>query len=143
MKGYAGKLLEVDLSSKKIRELNLGEEILRQFIGGRGLATKILWDRLGEKWEDIDPLGPENILLVLTGPLTGYFPGGRVCISGKSPQSCGIVGSTVGGEFGIELKCSGYDGVIITGVAERPSYLFITNEYCDIKDASDAWGMFG
>ncbi|MEM2703795.1 MAG: aldehyde ferredoxin oxidoreductase C-terminal domain-containing protein [Candidatus Bathyarchaeia archaeon] len=143
MRGYTGKLLEVDLSSGKIRDITLQEEMLRQFIGGRGLATKILWDKLGDRWEDIDPLGPENVLLILSGPLTGYFPGGRICLSGKSPQSCGVVGSTIGGEFGIELKCSGYDGIIITGVAERPSYLFITNNHVDIKDASNIRGMNG
>ncbi|NIQ04943.1 MAG: aldehyde ferredoxin oxidoreductase, partial [Candidatus Korarchaeota archaeon] len=91
------------------------DELLRRYIGGRGLATRILWDRLGGKWEKVDPLGPENILLFLTGPLTGYFPGGRICVSGKSPQSNGVVGSTVAGEFGVELKCAGYDGIIVTG----------------------------
>ena len=66
MRGYAGKFLEVDLSAESIKEIKFSDEILRQFIGGRGLAVKILWDRLGEKWEEIDPLGSENILLLLT-----------------------------------------------------------------------------
>ena len=78
MRGYAEKFLEIDLSAKNIKEIKFPEEILRSYIGGRGLATKILWDRLGRKWETINPLGPENILLVLTGPLTGYFPGTKV-----------------------------------------------------------------
>jgi len=90
MRGYAGKFLEVDLSAENIKELTFDESILRQYIGGRGLATKILWDRLGRRWETVDPLGPENILLVLTGPLTGFFPGSRICVSGKSPQSNGV-----------------------------------------------------
>lgn len=87
----------------------------------------------------VDPLGPENILLVLTGPLTGYFPGTRVCISGKSPQSNGVIGSTVAGEFGVDLKCAGYDGLIITGRAERPSYIFICDGQVEIKDATPIW----
>ncbi|NIV45098.1 aldehyde ferredoxin oxidoreductase, partial [Candidatus Bathyarchaeota archaeon] len=93
------------------------------------LATKILWDRLGKKWETIDPLGPENVFLVLTGPFTGYFPGTKVCVSGKSPQSNGVVGSTVAGEFGIDLKCAGYDGLVITGQAEKPCYIFLCDSH--------------
>jgi aldehyde:ferredoxin oxidoreductase len=140
MRGYAGKFLEVDLSSENIKEIKIGEDVLRQYIGGRGLAAKILWDRLGKQWEDVDPLGPENMLLVLTGPLTGFMPGGRICISGKSPQCNGIVGSTVGGEFPIELKCAGYDGIIFTGVSEKPVYLFIKDSDVDLKDAGHLWG---
>ncbi|MCW4020029.1 MAG: aldehyde ferredoxin oxidoreductase, partial [Candidatus Bathyarchaeota archaeon] len=97
MLGYAGKFLEVDLSAGNISEVTFSEETLRQYIGGRGLATKILWDRLESRWEEIDPLGPENLLLLLAGPLTGFVPGARLCVSGKSPQSNGIIGSTVGG----------------------------------------------
>ncbi|MEM3508695.1 MAG: aldehyde ferredoxin oxidoreductase N-terminal domain-containing protein, partial [Nitrososphaerota archaeon] len=91
--GYNGKFIEVDLSNEKISIEKIDEQILREYIGGRALASKILWDRLGNKWEEVDPLGPENLLLFLTGPLTGYFPGARICVSGKSPQSNGIVGS--------------------------------------------------
>ena len=80
-RGYAGKLLEVDLSRDRIRETEPKEEILRQYVGGRGLAVKLLWDRLGKNWRQIDPLGPRNLLLALTGPLTGYIGGGRTCIS--------------------------------------------------------------
>ncbi|UCF58772.1 MAG: aldehyde ferredoxin oxidoreductase [Candidatus Bathyarchaeota archaeon] len=140
MRGYAGKLLEIDLSNRNIKETKFPDEVLRDYIGGRGLATKVLWDRLGRKWETIDPLGPENILLVLTGPFTGYFPGTKVCVSGKSPQSNGVIGSTVAGEFGVDLKCAGYDGLIITGKAEKPCYMFICDNQVEIKDASPIWG---
>ena len=138
--GYAGKFLEIDLSNGNIKETKFPNEVLRDYVGGRGLATKILWDRLGGKWETVDPFGPENILLVLTGPLTGYFLGAKVCVSGKSPQSNGVIGSTVAGEFGIDLKCAGYDGIIITGKAERPRYIFICDNQVEIKDASQIWG---
>jgi len=138
--GYAGKFLEVNLSTGKIRKVSFDEATLKDYVGGRGLAAKILWDRLGRNWEKIDPLGPENILLFLAGPLTGYFPGGRICVSGKSPQSNGVVGSTVGGEFGVELRCAGYDGIIVTGEAERPVYLFIKDSDVEIKDAKHVWG---
>jgi len=140
MRGYAEKFLEIDVSTKNIKEIKFPEETLHDYIGRRGLATKILWDRLGRKWETIDPFSPENILLVFTGPLTGYFPGTKVCISGKSPQSNGVIGSTLAGEFGIDLKCAGYDGLIITGKAEKPSYIFICDEQVEIKDATPIWG---
>jgi len=138
--GYAGKFLEVDLSTEKIKDVRFDDDVLKDYLGGRGLATKILWDRLGSRWEKIDPLGPENILLFLTGPLTGYFPGGRACVSGKSPQSNGVVGSTVGGEFGVELRCAGYDGIIVTGEAKRPVYLFVKDSDTEIRDARHVWG---
>jgi len=143
MRGYAGKLLDINLSTEKVREVSISEDVLKSYIGGRGLAAKILWDRLGKKWENIDPFSPENILLILTGPLTGFYPGGRVCVSGKSPQSNGMIGSTVGGEFGIDLKCAGYDGLIITGKTTKPSYLMVVENEVSIRDAKHVWGKDG
>ena len=138
--GYAGKFLEINLSTRNVKEIKFDCEVLRDYVGGRGLATKILWDRLGNEWETIDPLGPRNILLFLTGPLTGFFPGARICVSGKSPQSSGVVGSTVAGEFGVELKCAGYDGIIVVGEAEKPVYVFIKDSRVEIRDARHVWG---
>jgi aldehyde:ferredoxin oxidoreductase len=140
MLGYAGKFLEVDLSSGIIKNTTFGDEVLKDYVGGRALSAKILSDRLIRRWAKIDPLGPENILLMLPGPVTGYFPGGRTCVSGKSPQSNGVVGSTVGGEFGVELRCAAYDGVIVTGKAEKPVYLFIKDSDAEIRDATELWG---
>lgn len=143
IQGYAGKFLDIDLGKQTIKETKFSDEILRDYLGGRGLATKILWDRLGSKWETVDPLGPENLLLLLTGPLTGYYPGGRTCVSGKSPQSNGVVGSTLSGEFGIELRCAGYDGIIVTGESENPVYLFLKDSDVELRNASDVWGKDG
>jgi aldehyde:ferredoxin oxidoreductase len=137
--GYAGKILNIDLSHEKITETRIENEILRQYVGGRGLGARILWDRLGSRWEKIDPLGPENLFMALTGPLTGYFHGARICVTGKSPQSNGIIGSTVSGEFAIELKCAGWDGVIVSGRAEKPVYILIDNEDVQIKSARHVW----
>ena len=80
------------------------------------------------------------MLLALTGPLTGYFHGARICVTGKSPQSNGIIGSTVSGEFPIELKCSGWDGAIVSGRAEAPVYILIDNDNVAIKSAEHLWG---
>ncbi|MDW8061339.1 MAG: aldehyde ferredoxin oxidoreductase C-terminal domain-containing protein [Nitrososphaerota archaeon] len=141
--GYNGKVLEVDLSNGSIKEVRFDEDILKMYIGGRGLATKILWDRLGRRWDSVDPLGEENLLLLLTGPLTGYYPGARICVSGKSPQSNGVIGSTVSSEFPVELRCAGYDGIIVSGRAERPVYISIFNDEIEIRDASHIWGKTG
>ncbi|MGA3191428.1 MAG: aldehyde ferredoxin oxidoreductase C-terminal domain-containing protein [Candidatus Bathyarchaeia archaeon] len=141
--GYAGKFLDVDLSTQTIKETRFSDEILRDYVGGRGLASKILWDRLGDRWERVDPLGPDNLLLLLTGPLTGYFPGGRTCVSGKSPQSNGVIGSTLSGEFGVELRCAGFDGVIVSGESEKPVYLFVKDSDVELRDASHVWGKDG
>ena len=143
MRGYAGKFLDIDLSTENIAQRKFDEEILKRYVGGRGLAAKILWDRLGKTWETVDPFGPENVLTVLTGPLTGFFPGARVCVSGKSPQSNGMVGSTVGGQFGVDLKCAGYDGIIISGKASKPCYITIFDGKASIKDAGHVWGKDG
>jgi aldehyde:ferredoxin oxidoreductase len=142
-RGYAGKFLDVDLSSEKIEDITFDDVTLKNFVGGRGLSAKILWDRLGQKWSSIDPLGPENLFLAMTGPLTAIYPGARVCATGKSPQSNGIIGSTTSGEFPLELKCAGYDGVIVSGKAENPVYILVTDDGGEIRDASDAWGKGG
>ncbi|MCJ7608354.1 aldehyde ferredoxin oxidoreductase, partial [Candidatus Bathyarchaeota archaeon] len=141
--GYAGKFLEVDLTKEKMKDTVFPEQVLRDYLGGRALGTKILWDRLGKNWEKIDPLGPENIFLALTGPLTGYYPGMRICVTGKSPTTNGIVGSTVAAEFPIELKCAGYDGVIVTGKAKKPVYIFVNDGKAEIRSAANLWGKRG
>ena len=141
--GYAGKFLDVDLTKEKIKEVSFDDKILWQYFGGRGLAAKILWDRVGKKWENLDPYAPESPLIILTGPMTGIYPGGRICVSGKSPVSMGTVGSTAATEFAHELKCAGYDGVIFTGKSDKPVYLLVTDDGAEIKPAEHLWGTIG
>ncbi|MDK2870558.1 MAG: aldehyde:ferredoxin oxidoreductase [Pyrococcus sp.] len=143
MYAYNGKLLDVDLTREKVKEVELSEDVLKKFYGGRGLGTYILWKELGEKWEKVDPLGEENLLLILTGPLTGYYPGMKTSIVSKSPESNGVVGSVLSSELGLELKAAGYDGIIIRGKAKSPVYLFIHNDTVEIRDATKYWGMGG
>jgi aldehyde:ferredoxin oxidoreductase len=142
-RGYAGKFLDIDLSREKIKEITIPEKTLYEYFGGRGLAAKILWDRIGKQWSKVDPLGPKNILTVLTGPLTAIHPGARICVSGKSPVSNGTVGSTASSEFPMELKCAGYDGVFTTGKASNPVYILVTDDGAEIRDASHLWGKLG
>jgi len=141
--GYAGKFLDVDLSKGTVKDTTFPDSVLTDYVGGRGLAARILWDRLGGYWRSVNPLGPENLLLALTGPLTNWYPGTRVCVSGKSPQSNGIIGSTTSGEFSSELRAAGYDGIIVSGKAENPVYILVTDEGGEIRDAKHLWGRKG
>ena len=141
MYGYWNKFIDVDLTTSRVKVVSFDEDILKKFIGGRGLGVWVLWRELGKVWEVIDPLGPENLLLVLTGPLTGFYPGAKVCVTGKSPQSNGVVGSTLSTELAIELRTAGYDGIIIRGSADKPTYLLIVNDRVELRDAKDMWGL--
>ena len=137
--GYGGYILRVDLTSGKIMREKTDPQNLLNAIGGRGLNSMRLADELKR---DVDPLSPENLLLVGVGPLTGTLltASAYMTISGKSPLT-GILGdSAAGGHFGPELKFAGYDQVIITGRSERPCYLVIADDHVEIKDAGELWG---
>lgn len=139
MKGYKGKLLEVDLEKEKAKERELKEELAKKYLGGSGLAAKLLYNQITK---DLDPLGPENPLAFINGPFVGgQVPSaGRHAVCAKSPLT-GIWGeSNSGGFFGTILKMAGYDGVIINGRAEDPVYISIVDEEAEIKDASENWG---
>ncbi len=140
MKGYAGKLLRVNLSKQESRVEGLSEQEARMFIGGSGLAAKRLWEMTGN---ETDPLGPENVLIFMAGPLTGTkVPlSGRHEIAAKSPLT-GIFGeSDVGGRWGTELKKAGFDGVIITGRSPTHTYLWINENGAEFRDARPLWGL--
>jgi aldehyde:ferredoxin oxidoreductase len=139
MYGWAGKILEVDLSNEKIKETKLDEKLARDFIGGRGLGTKILYDRVGP---DIKPLDPENLLIFATGPLTGTLAptSGRHCVVTKSPLTGTIFSATSGGFWGAELKFAGYDAIIVSGQAKKPIYLLVNNGKVELRDANALWG---
>ena len=141
--GYAGKFLDVDLTKGKVKDITFDDNTLEMYFGGRGLASKILWDRIGKKWSEIDALDPENVFLALTGPMTAIYPGARIMCTGKSPTSNGVVGSTAATEFASEIKMAGYDGVIVSGKADEPVYIQITDEGGAIKSAKHIWGKIG
>ena len=139
MKGYEGKILEVNLTTGAIGRSNVDKDILRAFIGGSGVAAKLFFDRVSP---DIDPLSGDNVLFLVTGPLTGTnFPGTpRFTACYKSPLT-GIWGeANCGGNFGVEMKFAGYDGIAIEGASDKPVYLLIDDERVEIRDASDLWG---
>ena len=141
--GYAGKWLNIDLTKDKIEEVALSDKMLEQYFGGRGLTAKLLWDIVGDKWAELDPLAPESPFMVATGPMTGIYPGSRICVSGKSPISMGTVGSTAATELANEMKQAGYDGVTFVGKADKPVYLLMTDDGAELRDASHLWGLDG
>ncbi|MGB9920215.1 MAG: aldehyde ferredoxin oxidoreductase family protein [Moorellales bacterium] len=134
-----GKLLFVDLSGRRLWEEALDEGLARSFLGGYGLGARLLYQR---QRAGVDPLGPENILGFLTGPLTGTPAtfGCRFIAVGKSPLTGGWGDANCGGFFGPHLKFAGYDGVFISGIAEAPVYLLIEDGKAELKDASELWG---
>lgn len=135
--GYVGKLLRVNLSTATINQERLNEEYAYNFLGGRGYAAKLLYDELKPS---VDALSPENKMVLMSGPLTGIFPGaGRIAISSKSPLTGTIFDSSMGGSFGVYMKRTGFDGIIIEGRAKKPVYLLIGKEI-SLEDASDVWG---
>jgi aldehyde:ferredoxin oxidoreductase len=137
--GFMGKILWVDLSKKKIKEEVLDEKMGRDFLGGYGLGAKILFDR---QKPGVDPLGPDNIVGIVTGVLTGTpaLGGSRYIMVGKSPLTGGWGDANSGGNVGPFLKFAGYDAVFFTGKSDKPVYLFIDNGKAEIKDAAKIWG---
>jgi aldehyde:ferredoxin oxidoreductase len=137
--GYIGKYLRVDLTRGKIIEVPIEEWRARLYLGGNGFGTKILWDEVPA---GIDPFSPENRLIFSTGPLTGtnWPSSGRFEVISKSPLT-GIYGdSNSGGHWGPELKFAGYDMIIFQGRSEKPVYLWVENDYTELRDATHLWG---
>lgn len=140
MQGYQGKYLRVDLTNQNVDIYPLEEELIRSYIGGVGIAAHFLYQ---ETNPDTKPLSPENILAAFTGPFTGTMvpSSSRHHYVAISPQT-GIFGeSSVGGDWGIQLKRAGFDGIVITGKAPTPVYLFIHNDQAEIRDAAPIWGQ--
>ncbi|MFX1595985.1 MAG: aldehyde ferredoxin oxidoreductase family protein, partial [Promethearchaeota archaeon] len=139
LKSFRNRILKINLTNLKISEDPLNEEIAKNFLGGAGYACRYLYDKL-EK--DTDPLSPENIIMIMTGPLNGTFAPntGRWVVCSKSPYT-GIWGeSNCGSWFGAELKKAGYDGLEITGTSENPVYISIKDNNVQIDDAEFLWG---
>ena len=138
--GYRGKLLRVNLTTGKIAVVPLSDELLCNFVGGRGLGAALL---LQEVDPTVDPLGPENKMIFLTGPLTGtnLTSTGKTVVTTKSPLTNIYLDSLASGYFGQELKFAGWDGLIIEGVAASPSVLVIQDERVEIRANTYLWGM--
>jgi aldehyde:ferredoxin oxidoreductase len=136
---YGGKILFADLTHKTVKVVPT-ERYAPLYVGGRGTNARILYENVDAL---TDPLGPENILLLGTGPLSGtLFPGcSRTDVMCKSPVTGFIGNANMGGNWSAELKYAGWDHVVLQGKADNPVYIYIRNDRVEIKDARHLWGL--
>ncbi|HHN81664.1 MAG TPA: aldehyde ferredoxin oxidoreductase [Methanomicrobia archaeon] len=140
MKGYAGKILFVNLSTGEIKTEKTEDDLARKFLGGVGFGAKYLFDLCPK---GADPLGPDNVIAVGAGPISGTFlhGAGRGTVVTKSPLTGGYMRGAFGGDFAAKLKYAGYDSIIITGEADSPKYLYIDDDTVELRDAGGLWGL--
>ncbi len=140
IKGTNGRILDIDLGAESVRTFQVTHEERTMYLGGKGLGLKYLYDRLSP---GIDPLGGENILALMMGVLlgTGAPCSGRFSAVTKSPLTGIFTSSSCGGPFGMALKTAGYEGLLVTGRAQRPTILHIGADGVDFTDAADLWGL--
>ncbi len=140
MYGYAGNILRVDLSSGRVSHEPLTEELVHNYIGGRGFGAYYVYKEVPP---GADPYGPHNILVFASGPFAGLFlpSGAKTSISAKSPATELYGDSNVGGHLAGELKYAGIDAIIVRGKAEVPSYLLIDDDRIEIRPADHLWGL--
>ncbi len=138
--GYFGKVLWVDLTEEKFREETLSEEYYHQYLGGYGLAVKLLYENMAG---NLDPLSSESVFGFFPGLLTGTPApfSGRYMVAGKSPLTGTWGDANSGGTFGPEIKKCGYDAILLKGVVNEPKYISIIEERKEILDASTIWGL--
>lgn len=139
MYGWVDKILRVNLTDGSIKTEGLNMNDAKLYLGARGLGTKIFMDEVSPK---VEPFSPENKIIYLTGPLTGTIAAcpGRFEIVTKAPLTGTIGASNSGGHFGPELKFAGYDGIIFEGKSEKPVYLYINDDFVELRSAEHLWG---
>ena len=138
--GYHGKILRVNLTTAELRDEPLSEALARQYLGGSGLAARYLYDETNAA---TDPLGLDSLLCFMVGPFVGtpVPAANRFAVAARSPLT-GIWGEAdSGGRWGSALKGAGYDGILITGRAKSPAYLWIEDGQAELRDASHLWGL--
>ena len=137
--GWTGSILRVNLSRGTIKKEALRLDWAREYVGGRGLGARYLWDEVDPT---VDAFSPKNKLLFVTGPLTGTNAscGARYMVVTKGALTGAITTSNSGGHWGPELKCAGYDMIVVEGRATRPVYLWIHNDQVELCDATHLWG---
>jgi aldehyde:ferredoxin oxidoreductase len=139
MDGWTGQILRVDLTTRTYRSEPFAEDFAHTWIGGRGFAVKILYDELAP---GIDPLGPENKLVVAVGPISGISAPntGKTVVAAKSPMTGGYGDGNLGTRVTEKLRRAGYDALIVEGRAERPTLLYIDEDRVEFVPADEVWG---
>jgi len=137
--GYMGQILHINLTTGETSIKELNWEIAHDYVGGRGYAAKLLFDRLQP---GISPLSPDNLLVFATGPLTGTPAptSGRFSVSSKSPLTGTVFDANCGGTFGPEMKRAGFDLIVFEGRSEEPVYLWIRDGKAELRSASHLIG---
>ncbi|MCP4629514.1 MAG: aldehyde ferredoxin oxidoreductase family protein [bacterium] len=140
MNSFAGQILWIDLSAGISEKKAIDPALIKNWLGGRGINAKLLWDLTKP---GIDPLGPDNPIIFGTGAFSGTFApsSGRLSITCKSPATNLYLKTNVGSHFAAELKFAGYDFIVVSGSSERPVYLWIDNDQVTLRDASHLWGL--
>ncbi|MBM3219348.1 MAG: aldehyde ferredoxin oxidoreductase family protein [Candidatus Rokubacteria bacterium] len=139
MKGFGGRVLIVDLTHGTSRIVPVAEDTARKFLGGNGLAAKLIWEHMPA---NVDAFDPANAIVFAVGPITDTtVPGNsRACVAAKSPLTNLFFDSTFGGRFPATLKRTGFDAIMLTGRAPAPSYVVATEDGADVKPATGLWG---
>lgn len=139
MNGYGGRILRVNLTNGTVTKEPTPPDVAHDFIGGRGFGIYFL---LKEVPKGADPLGPENKLIISSGPISGMMiPGGGKCDwTTKAPLTGGYASASMGGHFTAEMRYAGLDSIILEGISPKPVYLFIDDDKIELRDASDLWG---
>ncbi len=137
--GYANRIGHVDLTAWTVENKPIREEWARKYIGARGLGVRYLL----QNGPDVDPLSPDNLLCFMNGPLTGTAAtmSGRLAVVTKSPLTGTATDSHQGGWSAARLRWAGFDGLVIRGRADKPAYLYVSDDTVEIRDASDVWGQ--
>ncbi len=138
--GTSNRILEIDLTKKSFSEYKVDSKDLKLYLGGKGLGLKLLYDRMTPR---VDPLGKDNMIAIMTGVFigTGAPCSGRFAAVTKSPLTGIMTSCSCGGAFGMALKTSGWDGVILKGRSDKPVYLYIDSKGAQFKDAKKLWGL--
>lgn len=145
--GWMGRVLRIDLGLREVTDYPWTAEDRRMWLGGKTMAARILADMLpaggAGKQPEVDPFGPENVVVIATGPLTGTGApsSARFDISTISPLTGLVASSNSGGPFGTYLKRAGYDAVVLTGAAEAPVWLEVSDSGVTFHDADGVWGL--
>ena len=136
---FNGKILNVNLNSGVVTPEDIPEQMYKDYLGGYGLGARLLFDRIPQ---GADPMGPENVLGLMPGVMTGTpIFGNRFQAVCKSPSTGGWGDANCGGDFGPYLKFAGWDGILLYGQSDKPVYILIDDDKVSVEDASGYWGM--
>jgi aldehyde:ferredoxin oxidoreductase len=138
--GYTRNLLRIDLTNKKITVEKIKDTTIKQLLGGRGIAAWYYYDEIGS---DVEPLSRDNKVIFMTGPLTGapVYSSTKMQLATKSPLTGKYLCSNSSGNFGPNLKFSGYDGIVVEGQSKDPVYVIIRDDEVEFESAGELWGL--